>query len=129
MYFLKKTFESITKNIRKSLNKDFPNPGILDKDESVPGKFVQNTPEINKHIVDAQAAKIVLDGDLDEYLPKEENANQIFPDEKEKEIAEAWRAEKANRGPLSPTKEEWAKAKYEISAKQVRRYEIKHPPE
>ena len=129
MYFLKKTFESITKNIRKSLNKDFSNPGILDKDESVPGKFVQNTPEINKHIVDAQAAKIVLDGDLNEYLPKEENANQIFPDEKEKEIAEAWRAEKANRGPLSPTKEAWAKAVYGTNAKQVTRYEKKYPPE
>ena len=129
MRIRKNTFKSIIKNIRKRLDKDFPDPGILDKDKSVPGKFVQNTPEINKHIVDANAAKIVLDGDLNEDLPKEENANQIFPAAKEKEIAEAWRAEKANRGPLSPTQEAWAKAVYGPHANQVTRYEKKYPPE
>ena len=129
MYFLRTTTKRILKKLSKRLDKHFPDLGVLDKDESTPGKFVLSTLEIDKDIREADSVGRVNAGAWDEYLPKEENANQIFTDAKEKEIAEAWRAEKANRGPLSPTKEAWAKAVHGINAKQVPRYEKKYPPE
>ena len=91
MYYLRTTTKRILRTLSKRLDKHFPNPGVLDKDESTPGKFVLSTPEIDKDIREAHSVGRVNAGAWDELLPKEENANQIFSDEKEKEIAEAWR--------------------------------------
>ena len=97
MSVIKKKFKCITIDIRKALNKDFPDPGVLDKDERTPGDFVLNTPEVEKHLSDAEAANRVLAGELDEYLPKPDNDNYAWDAEKREKIANAWRKEADNR--------------------------------
>ena len=127
MYFLKKTFKTITINVRKKLNRDFPNPGILDKDESTPGEFVQNTPEIDEYIANAEAAKRILDGKLDEHLPNPNNRNYAEKYEKRKKIVENYRKRKAGEGVFILTQEEYA-SEVGIDPRTLRNY-LKEFPE
>ena len=61
---LRKRFEKAIRALRKDLDKDFPNPGILSKDQQIDWNFVLVTEEIEDHLNEAAAYADIPDLEL-----------------------------------------------------------------
>ena len=122
----RENFLKAMRKIAKLLDKDFPHPGVLDKDQKTPGEFVLSTPEIEEHLDDAEAAKQVIDNvDRAAKYLKRGSDHYAYPEGKRRELVEKYREAK-KRGRVAQ-KELWVKTVAGVSVRTFLNWENEFP--